>query len=209
MSHFYDVQEIITLLDNYNYISNIIIHIPSSNMPKAPSASTSTSKVAPAPISKSSKSKSKIISPLNAKADIDDIFGAGPSTTKPGAALPANEAGAVSIKKKKKNKKKADDSTNAEAVTAANPSSSTTEQSAQSSVQTVVDPSMTTVKAGSGAVLSKGKSKPAIKAKMDEDEMAFMDSRGTGPRECAEKCRDKDGTDCVLDGKVKQQKKGS
>ncbi len=138
-----------------------------STMPKAPSAG-SNSKAAPVAITKSSK------------ADIDDIFGARPSST------PKVDAAshATPIKKKKKNKKTADVITNPES--SANPSSSTTTQpSEKPTVQNIVDPSM--VIAGPGKAASKGASKPpAAKARMDEDEMAFLDSRGTGPREWAE-----------------------
>jgi hypothetical protein len=167
----------------------------SSKMPKAAATSISTSKTASTPITKSSKSKAKTTTTsVNAKADIDDIFGAGPSTTKLDVSSTVDESNAVISNKKKKKKKKqtnANDATattattTSEAVTPSIPSSSTTIQPAHPIVQTVVDPSMTTrVKNGSTNFTGNGQSKPAVmKASLDEDEMAFMDSRGTGPRE--------------------------
>jgi hypothetical protein len=164
-------------------------------MPKAAATSTSTSKTASTPITKSSKSKAKTTTTsVNAKADIDDIFGAGPSTAKLDVPTTVDESNAVISSKKKKKKKQQTNSNDATATTAATtseavtpsiPSSSTTIQPAHPIVQTVVDPSMTTrVKNGSTNFTGNAQSKPAVmKASMDEDEMAFMDSRGTGPRE--------------------------
>lgn len=56
----------------------------------------------------------------------------------------------------------------------------------QSSVQTVVDPSIAASTSGSGKISHSAKSNPVMKARLDEDEMAFLDSRGTGPRKTTE-----------------------
>jgi hypothetical protein len=155
-------------------------------MPKAPSSAVASSKAAPSPLlAKPSKGKAKANGTAPTadavKGDIDDIFGATSSSKK------ANDiqqqgteliAPSTTSKKKKKQHKKVDESV-------AQPLPATETQPTQPAVQTVVDPSAIITSSAPATKSKSIKAKAVDKPRLDEEELAFRDSRGTGPREFA------------------------